>query len=72
MNDDHEKALLDIAAARTGTRPANARITAVETAGFLMRTRAPDALVYVSFGRDIEARMAREVFVDLARQSRSG
>ncbi|HTO07941.1 MAG TPA: DUF2470 domain-containing protein [Myxococcota bacterium] len=71
MNGDHESALCDIAAARTGERPAGARITAVETAGFLMRTRAPDALCYVPFGRDVEAREARDVFVKLARDSRS-
>ena len=70
MNDDHETALLDIAAARTGARPAHARITAVETAGFLVRTSAPDSLVYVPFGRDVETREARDVFVGLARESR--
>jgi len=71
MNDDHEAALLDIAAARGGARPAHARIVAVETAGFLLRTRAPDGLSYVGFGRDVDARDAREVFVRLARESRA-
>jgi hypothetical protein len=70
MNDDHETALRDIAAARTGTRPERARITEVETAGFLARTTAPDSLLYVPFGRDVEAKDAREVFVRLARDSR--
>jgi putative heme iron utilization protein len=70
MNADHEAALRDIAARRTGEIPAGARITAVESAGFLMRTRAPDALCYVPFGRDVDAREAREVFVALARESR--
>jgi len=70
MNDDHESALLDIAAARTGRRPAGARITEVETAGFLVRTSGPDSLVYVPFGRDVEAKDARDVFVKLARESR--
>ena len=71
MNDDHEPALLDIAAARTGKRPERARITAVETAGFLMRTSSPDSLVYVPFGRDVEALEARDVFVALARAARA-
>jgi hypothetical protein len=70
MNDDHEAALLDIAAARTGKPPEHARITAVETAGFLVRTSSPDSLVYVPFGRDVEAREARDVFVALARKAR--
>src|SRR5262249_43696585 len=47
MNQDHEAALLDIAFARTAERPGGAQITAVESAGFLMRTRAPDGLRYV-------------------------
>ena len=71
MNDDHDDALRDIVAARGHARAAGATITAVETAGFLVRTRAPDALVYVPFGRDVEAREARDVFVELARESRS-
>lgn len=71
MNADHEAALLDIAAARAGARPEHARITAVETAGFLVRTSATDSLVYVPFGRDVEAREARDVFVKLAKGSRS-
>ena len=71
MNQDHETALLDIVAARTGTRPEHARITAVETSGFLARASAPDSLVYVPFGRDVEARDARDVFVKLARESRA-
>lgn len=70
MNADHADALCDIVAARVGDRPAEARITAVETAGFLVRTRAPDALHYVPFGRDVAAKEARDVFVALARAAR--
>lgn len=71
MNDDHEAALLDIVAARTGTRPEHASISAVEISGFLVRTSSPDSVAYVPFGRDVEAREARDVFVKLARESRS-
>lgn len=71
MNADHEDALRDIVAARVGERPGAARITAVETAGFLVRTQAPDALRYVPFGRDVAAKEARDVFVALAREARS-
>jgi heme oxygenase (biliverdin-IX-beta and delta-forming) len=71
MNADHEEALVDIAAARTGKRPERARITAVESAGFLVRTGSPDSLVYVPFGRDVPAREARDVFVELARTARA-
>jgi len=70
MNDDHEAALLDIVAARAGVRPEHARIGAVEASGFLVRTSSPDSLVYVPFGRDVEAGEARDVFVKLARESR--
>ncbi len=71
MNTDHEDALRDIIAARVGERPGRAQITAVETAGFLVRTEAPDALRYVPFGRDVAAKEARDVFVALARAARS-
>jgi len=71
MNEDHADALRDIVAARTGERPERARITAVETSGCLVRAAAPDALHYVPFGRDVDARAAREVFVQLARAARS-
>jgi len=70
MNDDHEDALRDIVAARAGERPEQARITAIETAGFLVRATAPDALHYVPFGRDVAAKEARDVFVKLARDAR--
>ena len=43
----------------------------VETSGFLLRTGAPEALHYVEFGREVAAREAREVFVELARSSRA-
>ncbi|MFO0691141.1 MAG: DUF2470 domain-containing protein [Myxococcota bacterium] len=70
MNADHADALCDIVAARVGERPGDARITAVETAGFLVRTEAPAALHYVPFGRDVAAKEARDVFVALARAAR--
>ena len=70
MNGDHEDALRDIVAARLGARPAHARLTSVETSGFLVRTAQPDALHYVPFGRDVDAREARDMFVGLARSSR--
>lgn len=71
MNADHEDALRDIIAARVGERPGRARITAVETAGFLVRTQSPDGLHYVAFGRDVAAQEARDVFVALARAART-
>ncbi len=70
MNTDHADALCDIVAARVGERPAQARITEIETAGFFVRTQAPDALHYVPFGRDVAAKEARDVFVALARAAR--
>jgi heme iron utilization protein len=70
MNTDHADALCDIVASRVGERPSRARITAVETSGFLVRTQAPDALHYVPFGRDVAAKEARDVFVKLAREAR--
>ena len=60
MNTDHEDALRDIVASRAVERPGHAQITAVETAGFLVRTTAPDALRYVPFGRDVAAKEARD------------
>jgi heme oxygenase (biliverdin-IX-beta and delta-forming) len=71
MNADHETALCDVLAARTGARPERARITAVESAGFLVRAAAPDGLHYVPFGRDVDAAEARDVFVKLARAARA-
>lgn len=71
MNSDHADALCDIVAARVGERPGQARITSIETAGFLVRTQTPDALRYVPFGRDVAAKEARDVFVKLAREARS-
>jgi putative heme iron utilization protein len=70
MNADHEDALRAIVASRSGVAPARARMTAVDRAGFRVRTGAPDDLHHVSFGREIEAREAREVFVALAREAR--
>jgi len=71
MNDDHETALRDIVAVRSGARPERASITAVESAGFLVRASAPDGLHYIAFGREVDASEAREAFVRLARAARS-
>jgi len=70
MNADHEDALRAIVAAATGASPARAQMSAVDRAGFLVRCESPDGLRYIPFGREIEAREAREVFVSLARAAR--
>ena len=71
MNADHEDALRSIWASRRGVEPGQARIVEVDPAGFLVATRDPDDLGYISFGREIEASEAREVFVELTRRARS-
>jgi putative heme iron utilization protein len=71
MNADHERALLDICAQRCGERPRAACMTAVDRAGFLVRTQGPDRLQHVSFGREIAAADARAVFVALTRAARA-
>jgi hypothetical protein len=70
MNEDHADVLAAICEWRHGFRPAAARMTAIDRAGFLFRTSGPDRLVHVSFGREIRAAEAREVFIDLARAAR--
>ena len=70
MNTDHEDALRAIVAAATGASPARAQMTAIDRAGFLVRSESPDELRYIPFGREIEAREAREVFVKLTRAAR--
>lgn len=67
MNADHEDALRQIVASASGVTPSRAQMTAIDRAGFLVRTESPDELRYVGFGREIEAREAREVFVALLR-----
>jgi putative heme iron utilization protein len=70
MNADHADVLVTVCEARCGFRPAAARMTAIDRAGFLMRTSGPERLVHVSFGREIHADDARDVFVGLAREAR--
>ena len=70
MNADHEDALRAIVAAATGTSPVRTRMTAIDRAGFLVRSEAPDELRYIPFEREIEAGEAREVFVNLTRAAR--
>ncbi|MGH9886633.1 MAG: HugZ family protein [bacterium] len=70
MNADHADALRAIVTAATGTCPARAQMSAIDRAGFLVRCEAPDELRYIAFGREIEAREAREVFVNLTRAAR--
>jgi len=70
MNADHADALRAIVATATGTLPVRAHMTSIDRAGFLVRTESPDELRYLGFGREIEAREAREVFVNLARAAR--
>ncbi len=71
MNADHEGALLAMCAGFRAVRPAKARMVEVDRAGFLVRTEAPEGLLHFSFGREIRAADAREVFVALARRARA-
>jgi hypothetical protein len=70
MNADHADALAAICEARAGFRPTEARMVDLDRAGFALRTREPERLVHVSFGREIAAADAREVFVSLTRDAR--
>ena len=73
MNDDHETALLDMCAAASPglVRPEGAKIVALDRAGCLVETRAPDGVRYLDFGQEIHAADARTVFVDLTRRARA-
>src|SRR5947199_9868144 len=71
VNEDHEAALLAMCEAFRGRRPAGARMVGLDRAGFLVRTSAPDGLEHFSFGREIAAEEAREVFVALAKNARA-
>lgn len=71
MNEDHEAALLAICEAFRGRRPAAARKVDLDRAGFFVRTSGPDRLEYFSFGREIAAAEAREVFVALTKKARA-
>jgi putative heme iron utilization protein len=73
MNDDHETALLDMCAATSPgfERPEGAKIVALDRAGALVETRAPDGLRYLDFGQEIHAVDARTVFVELTRRARA-
>jgi hypothetical protein len=73
MNEDHEAALIDLCAAASPTRgrPDGARMVALDRAGCLVATRAPDGLRHIGFGREISAADARAVFVELTRAARA-
>ncbi len=73
MNDDHETALLDMCAAASPglARPESAKIVALDRAGCLVKTRAPDGLRYLEFAQEIHAADARTVFVEMTRRARA-
>ena len=71
MNNDHADALRDIVArARRRAARATRRSPRSRRAASWSARPAPDALHYVPFGRDVEAREARDVFVGLAHDAR--
>ena len=71
MNSDHADALIDYCKGLRGFTPAAAEMVGVEAAGFFVRTRDPDDLVYFPFGTEIESEQARPAFIELLKEARS-
>ncbi len=71
MNRDHADALLDYCRGLRDVEPSAAEMTGIEAAGFFLRTREPDDLLYFPFGEEITADQARGALIALLKRARS-
>lgn len=73
MNADHKDALILIAKQFAGIEAAEAEMTALDRLGFFLRLKTQEGMkgVRLAFPREVrDTRQAREVFVEMVRQSR--
>ncbi len=71
MNEDHLDALELICRSHHKIEPQNIRMTALDGRGFFMRNDGTPALLYTSFGREIDADDLRDAMVTVTRNARA-
>lgn len=70
MNEDHVENMVEMCAGQYGFTPETAAMVALDRAGFLVRTTAPDRLVHFSFGHEIDAAGLRPAVIEVLRRAR--
>lgn len=70
MNADHRHNMVEMCAGLHGVEPDDAEMCALDAAGFLVRTREPDGLLYFSFGREVVGPELRHAVIDVLQRAR--
>ncbi len=71
MNQDHRGSMQDMCEGVYGFRPKDAQMTALDRAGFLVRTSEPARLLHFSFGREIDAAAIRPEVIGVLRRAQA-
>lgn len=71
MNEDHGQNLVEMCAGLYGFAPEEARMVSLDRAGFLVETRAPERLLWFSFGREITGDEVRGAVIDVLKRARA-
>lgn len=71
MNGDHPQNMIEMCQGLYGFSPARVEMTALDRAGFLVRTYGPDRTVHFSFGREIDAGQLRKAVIDVLVRARA-
>lgn len=70
MNDDHAGNMVEMVRGLYGVDVQEARMTAMDRAGFFVETDGPKGLYHFSFGYEIDARSLRKAVVDVLKRAR--
>jgi putative heme iron utilization protein len=70
MNEDHAHNLVEMCRGLYGFEPAAAEMAALDSTGFLVRTRGPDRTLHFSFAREIRASELRQAVIDVLARAR--
>lgn len=71
MNEDHAENLREMCRGLYGFTPEAARMSAIDRAGFEVRTVGPERRLHFSFGREIGAGELRGAVIDVLRRARA-
>ncbi len=70
MNRDHADSMVEMCRGLCGFHPARAEMIALDRAGMMVRSHAPDRLCYFSFGREIDAASLRPAVIGVLTRAR--
>ncbi len=71
MNSDHRQSMIEMCEGLYGFKPEAAQMTALDRAGFLVRTTGPERLLHFSFGKEIDGAGIRTEVISVLKRAKA-